>query len=96
MSKLGNICRFLSKYLLCNECPYQKSCTSTETTLGCAEFLESEIYRSAIFAVYSDFYTEMDKILETRAEKEPLERQNGIILARLELLDYIRKKTNNE
>ena len=96
MSELEKLCRFLSEYLMCNECPYQKLCTSKKSYLGCAEFLKSRIYRTAIIEVYRDFYTELDKILEIRGEKESLERQSGILLARLELLDYIRKKTANE
>lgn len=96
MRNPDNIYRFLSLYLTCDECPYQGICESKESYLGCAEFLKDRIYRTALMNIYSDFYTELDKILEIRAEKEPLERQNGLLIARLELLDYIRKKTANE
>lgn len=96
MIDLDKICRFLWLNLNCDECPYQKRCVETESPLSCTEFLKNGIYRTVLIDVYSDFYTELDKILETRAQNEASEVQNGLLLARLELLDYIRKKTKNE
>lgn len=92
---LDKILSCVAEYLNCSECPYETECEKSNIP-ECADVLNIEIKKELRESLLKNIYLELDKALEKRQIKEPDELKNGIILARLELLDYVRKRTDNE
>lgn len=96
MTKEEKIMFYAAANLRCADCPYKRECHNKATYTECMIFLRDKLTKAIRRSTISDLYTELDGLLENRQIKESEELRNGIILARLELLDYVRKKTENE
>ena len=97
MTREEKVLFFAACYLHCADCPYNCKCEKNFDVNHCLHVLRKKFENAFKEKLLSSLYNELDYALESRQEKEyELERKNGLILARLELLDYFRKKTNNE